>query len=235
MLYLKYTQLLVCLAWTIRAEAGCLATPVSVRLPPTLSGEADDDWKPPPVGWDFGNWYQTNSSSANTFQRNLQWSTFPLDPTDPTGKRSDLSSFQLVGNDTVLTSYGEDTPTETPAVYYYQGTGILQEANDYLQILAWGTDCHGIGYRLSYSTFTEFTQTPASVDILSRTAKGPDARTLGKIQEKLIAFGVDEITKLTKAMVPALQDGARDGQPPILTCDEHCKSNEDLLDLIGSG
>lgn len=213
--------------------ATCVGSQVSVRLPPTVSNpNTGSNWKSPPIGWDFGYWYQTNSSSPNSFQRNLQYSTLPLDPARPAGQRSDLSSFQIVTNDTVYTSYGEDTPTPIPGVYHYQGTGILKDANDTLEIIAWGYDCRGEGYRISYSTVTEFTKTPASLDVLSRTKKGPDAVTLKKIQDALVAFGNAEVTALAKAIGPALQDRARDGQPPIQECDDYCKSNEDLLGLF---
>lgn len=155
-----------------------------------------------------------------------------MDPSQPTGKRTDLSSFQIVNNETVFTSYGEDTPTVIPGVYHYQGTGILEQANDTLEILAWGYDCRGDGYRISYSTATEFTKTPASLDVLSRTKKGPDAATLGKIQSALIALGNAEVTALAKAIGPALQDSGRDGQAPIQKCDDECKTNKDLLGLF---
>lgn len=208
---------------------------VSVRLPPTLDdGASTANWKTLPVGWDFGYWYQTNSSSSNSFQRNLQYSTLPIDAKKPAGPRSELSSFQITGNETVFTTYGVDTPDAYPSVYNFTGTGILANATDFLEILAWGEDCRGNGYRISYSTLTAFTKTPASLDVLSRSKLGPDNTTLNKIRHALIAFGNQDITKLANAMVPALQDSGRDGQPPLQTCDASCQSNEDLLAIIGS-
>jgi hypothetical protein len=210
----------------------CLATPVFVRFPPTIQNDSKTHWAPPPLGWDFGNWIQTNSSTSNPWMRNLQYSSTPVDPHHPAGDRNDLSSFQLLNNDTVYTSYGVDTPTSIPAVYSYASTGVLQGANDTLEVLAWGYDCHGVAYRISYSTLTSLTQTPASIDVLSRTDKGPDSVTLSKIQHALVAFGDATITALAESISPAVQDGGRDGQPPIETCDDTCKSNSDLIGLF---
>lgn len=213
----------------------CKATPVSVRLPPVLTSSSTN-WQAPPVGWDFGNWFQTNSSNPNTFQRNLQYSTLPIDPANPQGQRTDLSSFQINnGDNTVYTSYGTDTPTPIPGVYFYQGTGILQQANDSLEIIAWGNDCRGDQYRVSYSTFTAFSQTPASLDVLSRTPLGPDATTLGKLQAAFLALNNADFSALVKAIGPAIHDSGRDGQPPILECDAECQTNKDLLPLLGGG
>ncbi|KAK3317087.1 hypothetical protein B0H66DRAFT_311540 [Apodospora peruviana] len=218
------------------ASALCIASPVSVRLPPTFdNGLSTLTWLIPPIGWDFGYWFQTNSSSPNTFQRNLQYSSVPLNPLHPIGPRTDLSSFQTVGNATVYTSYGIDSPLAPGfvAAYNYTGTGILGKATDFLEVLAWGTDCHGVGYRVSHSTFTAFTQTPASVDVLSRSKRGPDATTLTKIQHALIALGNAEITALASALGPALQDSGRDGLPRVESCDDACQTNENLLPLLG--
>ncbi|KAK5989611.1 Botcinic acid biosynthesis cluster B protein 12 [Cladobotryum mycophilum] len=164
--------------------------------------------------------------------RNLQYSTLPIDLHKPTGPRTDLSSFQLTTINTVFTSYGVDTPTLTPAVYNYSATGILQGATDFLEVLAWGYDCHGVGYRVSYSSFTALTNTLASIDILSRTNKSPDASTLKSVQNALVAYGDANITALAQAIGPALQDDARDGMPPIRQCDAYCMSNQDLLGLL---
>lgn len=212
--------------------AACTSSPVSVRLPPTLSNGHGSNWKNMPLGWDFGYWYQTNSSSANAFQRNLQYSTLPIIADQPQGARSDLSSFQLVTNDTVYTSYGVDTPAAIPGVYRYQGTGILKDATDLLEILAWGVDCDGVGYRISYSTETAATKTPASLDVLSRKKSGVDATTLKKIQSALVALGNGDVTALANKIAAAIQDNGRDGMAPIQECDDYCKSNEDLIGLF---
>lgn len=209
-------------------------THVSVRLPPTF-GTDPEDWEAPPVGWDFGYWYQTNSSTANEFMRNLQYYTGPIDDDAPTGLRDDLASFQVTGNDTVLTSYGVDTPsTTTPAVYTYAGTGILTGATDSLEIIAWGYDCHNVGYRVSFSSYTAYTNTPASIDFLSRTKAGPSSNVLSQIKSALIAFGNANVTALAEKIGPGVQDDGRDGMPPVDECDAYCKSNEDLLGLIGA-
>lgn len=209
----------------------CFASSLSVRFPPTLGNVSHTHWRHPPLGWDFNNWFQTNSSSPNAAMRNLQYNPTPIDPDDPAGDLNDLSSFQLLNNDTVFTSYGIDTPTSIPAVYSFAGTGLLKGANDSLEVLAWGYDCRGVGYRVSYSSLTTLTQTPASIDVLSRSDKGPDSATLSKIQDALVAFGDASITALAKRIGPALQDGARDGLPPV-QCDAACKNNEDLAGLF---
>jgi hypothetical protein len=232
---IRDASVLLGLAWsaTAHGESRCLASPVSVRFPPTIAN-INPHWVRQPIGWDFGYWHQTNSSSANDIMRNLEYYTKAVDAEDPRGVRSELTSFQVPNSSTIYTSYGIDTPTNITEVYEYRGTGIISGATDFLQFLAWGTDCRGVQYRISYSTYTAYTGTPASLDVLSRTADGPDAETLGKITDALIAYGDEAITALANALVPAPYDGARDDLPPVQECDAYCESNEDLLELIGA-
>ncbi|KAM7184804.1 hypothetical protein V8F20_012049 [Naviculisporaceae sp. PSN 640] len=219
-------------------SATCVASPISVRLPPTFDGGASTaTWSIPPIDWDWGYWYQTYSSSANTFQRNLHCWTMPVDPVgSPAGVREELASFQLTGTDsTIYTTYGLETPISPafPFAWNYTGSGILSQATDFLEILAWGTDCNGVGYRVSHSTYTAFTNTPATLDILSRSVDGPDPITLANLQSALIGLGNCEITARAEAWVAALHDTDRDGLPPVETCDAQCQTNENLLPIIG--
>lgn len=214
----------------------CAMTPISVRLPPTF-GIDPPNWKSPQPDdrfYSLGYWYQTNSSSADSIMRNLEYSTEPIDPGNPKGPRTDLASFQVAGNDTVFTSYGVDTPKSTPATFTYAGTGILDGATDSLEILAWGSDCYGTPYRVTYSSYTEFTQTPASIDVLSRAPRGPDSAILGQILRQLVAFGNDDVTALAQAIGPSPYDGKRKGSPPVDECGDYCQTNENLLPLMQS-
>lgn len=217
--------------------ATCTASPISVRLPPTFDGGASTDtWSIPPVDWDWGYWYQTYSSSANSFQRNLQFWNMPVDPVgSPAGVREELASFQLTGADsTIYTSYGIDTPIGPafPFAWNYTGTGILSQATDFLEVLAWGTDCNGVGYRVSHSTPEPFTNLPATLEVLSRSVDGPDATTLADLRTALVALGNSDIAARAEEWVAALHDADRDGLPPVDSCDEECQTNENLLAII---
>ena len=140
---------------------------VRARIPPTFNttdhghrhGRA---WLAPPVGFYFKPWSMILASNPQyAAMRNVQYDPTPIDPSDPTGLVNDLFSFQFPGNDSIITTYGVDTPhPHFPAVLDYAGTGILVGATSQYSILVWGCDINKVPYYASYSTAVEFTDTP---------------------------------------------------------------------------
>lgn len=103
-----------------------------------------------------------------------------------------------------------------------------------MYILAWGKDCNNVGYRISYTTATDYTNTGESLDVLSRSKDGVDMRTLAKIRLFFAQKHNENITALVRTLKPVLLDGGREGQPPLEECDAHCRTNEELIEhLIG--
>lgn len=208
---------------------------VKLRLPPSMNnGKTPVYWKPPPVGWYSRLWHMIYASNPQyTAFRNFQYDSLPLNPADPAGPVNDLSSFQLPGNSTIYTSYGVDTPHPTlPAVLEYEGTGILAGATSEYSGLTWGCDKNGVPYYASYSTATEQTSTPAGIDILSASDLGPDQKTVDAIINGLKKLPNQEIKDLAATMTKMVQDGSRRGLPRVV-CDDYCKSNQDLLAILG--
>ncbi|KAH7384123.1 hypothetical protein DE146DRAFT_667924 [Phaeosphaeria sp. MPI-PUGE-AT-0046c] len=208
---------------------------VQVRLPPPLvTSSYPPFWTPPPTGFYFKLWSMIYASSAQfTAFRNLQYDPSPIHPAHPTGQVNDLTSFQLPGNDTIYTSYGIDTPNyQWPAVLDYAGTGILEGAMSQYSLLAWGCDKSGNPYYASYSTAAELTQTPAGIDIMSTEDQGLDEETAEVLIEMLKALPNEELSGLASGLVRMVQDGGRDGLPRVV-CDDSCKTNENLIGIIG--
>jgi hypothetical protein len=148
--------------------------------------------------------------------RNVQYDPTPIDPSDPTGLANDLFSFQFPGNDSVITTYGVDTPhPHFPAVLDYAGTGILVGATSQYSILVWGCDANRVPYYASYSTAAEFTGTPAGIDLMSTSDQGPDQDTIDAVVTALKKLGSDEITKYVEVLERMVQDGWRRGMPRV--------------------
>jgi hypothetical protein len=190
--------------------------------------------------------------------RNLQYDPTPVDDDDtcdPCGLVEDLFSFQLPGNDSIITTYGIDTPHPYfPNVLEYAATGVIVGATSEYSMIAWGCDAKGVPYYASYSTATELTSTPAGIDLMSISDDGPDQETIDAVVKALKRLGNEEITGLVESLTRMVQDGGRRGMPRVswrlvvmeqdgidandmqATCDdEYCKSNQGLLDLIGGG
>jgi hypothetical protein len=173
------------------------------------------------------------SNPANLALRNFQYDPTPVDAANPTGPVNDLGSFQVPNNTKVFTTYGVDTPQTTyPSEYMYAGTGIIEGASSLYSVLAWGCDENRLPYYVNYATATELTKTPAGIDIMSTKVTGMDEKTLQTVLNRLRELGNDEITAMANAMSPMTNDGGRDGMPRITTCDEECKSNKDLLEIL---
>lgn len=173
-----------------------------------------------------------HSTSNNTLYRNIQYVPTPINSSEPTGPRNDLSSLQLLNNITVFTTYGVDYPVPgLKNVYQFNSSGIITGADDVLNILAWGYDSSGTEWYASYSTITTLLNLPASVDVLSRKDNGPTRDTFEAIKCALRELGNADLSKLVDELVAIKQDGARDGEAPIV-CDDYCKTNQDLLLLF---
>jgi hypothetical protein len=153
---------------------------------------------------------------------------------DLNGPLNDLSSFQLPGNNTVYTSYGVATPNpDYVAVYDYRGTGILENATSQYSWLGWGCDGRGKDYYVSYSTASEASGTPAGIDIMSILDIELDEETKVRVVEVLKLSQSEEIRKIANTFVANVQDGARRGMNRISKCDDECKSNKDLVGVLG--
>ena len=193
---------------------------VSARLPPSLSlNPPSPRWSAPPVGWYFKPWNMIYASNPQYLAfRNLQYDPTALDPANPSGQVNDLTSFQLPANDTVYTSYGIDTPNPRfDAVLEYEGTGILAGATSEYSVMAWGCDTAGTPYYVSYSSETALTATPAGIDIMSTSDKGPDGATVDALIAALKTLTNPKIRALVDALTKMTQDGARNGKPRVVS------------------
>jgi hypothetical protein len=148
--------------------------------------------------------------------RNLQYDPTAVDPSNPTGLVEDLFSFQLFGNDSIVTTYGIDTPHPYfPNVLEYAATGVITGATSKYSMIAWGCDARGIPYYASYSTATELTSTPAGIDLMSTSDQGPDQDTIDAVVSALKKLGSKEITALVEGLTRMVQDGGRKGMPRV--------------------
>lgn len=208
---------------------------VDVRLPPWKNSEPREaSWIDPPVGWYFQPWYLIWSSNTQYKGiRNFESDPNPVDPSQPTGQVDDLASFQVQDNDTVYTMYGLDTPDQQySGTWHYASTGVLTGAGSTFAILAWGCDAAGKAYYASFSTASESTRTPVSLDIMSLNKNGADLETTQTLLKTLASVQDQEIQQATVALQKIPQDGGRDSMDRITTCDKACKSNADLLPLL---
>ena len=196
-----------------------------------------------PVGWRYGNWKFTSSSQpAYAAFVNVQWDLSPSFPQSATipGQDNDVASFQIAGDPsgTILTLYGIDTPrlSNDPSigsgwadVYDWVGAGAVSTMNNSIEVIAWGYDTDGIPYTLVYETpITDPAHPqPADIDVASRSDSGPSQATLTEVFAALSSLGNQELSDLIGQVVPLVQNGARDGQPPV-TCDATCMSNSDF-------
>ncbi|KAH7068785.1 hypothetical protein BKA63DRAFT_450163 [Paraphoma chrysanthemicola] len=209
---------------------------VRVRLPPALDGSGHHtSWVAPSPRWYFKPWSMIYASNLQyTAFRNFQYDPTAIDPSEPSGLVNDLSSFQLPGNDTVYTTYGVDTPHTTySTVLSYAGTGILEGATSDYSLLAWGCDARGQPYYASYSTAVELSSTPVGIDIMSTSNSGPDEATFEALVKALNNLRNEEIRGLVATLTEITQDGGRNGLPRVDTCDDYCKSNQNMIGIIG--
>ena len=194
---------------------------VQVRLPPTFNTTSyphhGKHWPTPPVGFYFKPWSMILASNTQYAAfRNLQYDPTPIDPSDPTGLVNDLFSFQLPGNDSIITTYGVDTPhPHLSAVLDFAGTGIIAGATSQYSILVWGCDANRVPYYASYSTAVNFTSTPSGIDLMSTNDQGPDQETIEAVVKALKGFGNEEISGLVDELEQMKQDGGRRDLPRV--------------------
>jgi flavin-binding protein dodecin len=194
---------------------------VRVRLPPTFNTTSHNHharpWLAPPVGWYFKPWNMMLASNAQYAAfRNLQYDPTAVDPSDPTGLVEDLFSFQLPGNDSIITTFGIDTPHPYFSnVLYYAATGVIEGATSEYSMIAWGCDAQGVTYYASYSTAAELTSTPAGIDLMSTSDEGLDQATIEAVVRALKRLGNEEITGLVESLTMMVQDGGRRGMPRV--------------------
>jgi len=157
-----------------------------------------------------------------------------VSPYDLNGPINDLSSFQIPGNDTVYTSYGVATPNNIyVAVLEYRGTGILENATSEYSWLGWGCDGNGNDYYVSYSTAAEASGTPAGIDVMSVVDTGLDGATKEKVVDVLKQSASETIRNIAGKFVTNIQDGGRRSLGRITECDDECKTNKDLIGIVG--
>ncbi|KAI0786491.1 hypothetical protein C8Q75DRAFT_276239 [Abortiporus biennis] len=221
-----------------RGNSQCEESPINVRLPPTINPhpESSRSWVASPPGWFYGHWGVT-SSSQPLYQplQNFQYDGSPVFPQshDLPGQMNDLSSFQLPNTTTVSTLYGIDTPrrsndkslgSEWNDVYDFVGTGALSKMNMTWSVLAWGYDSCNNGYMLLYEPPVASSGASAGLDILSRVYSGISLETQTKLLSEIRKLNNKDLSDLVSQIVPLVQNGARDGMPPVV-CDVACMNN----------
>lgn len=143
---------------------------------------------------------------------------------------NDLTSHQVLNGsgDTVFFEYGLDylvTANGTTAhdAYAYFPTGPLSSENNTWEVISWGYDLDGVPFAVMYET-PAFREGAASLDIISRDVRGPNAITLSWILEAVKALRNSALTSLVGNVQKLVQDGGRNRQPwPI--CNATCQTN----------
>ncbi|KAI0786490.1 hypothetical protein C8Q75DRAFT_276172 [Abortiporus biennis] len=166
---------------------------------------------------------------------NFQFDSSPVFPQsiDFPGQNNDLTSFQAPNSTIIHTGFGIDTPrrsndkslgSEWNDVYDFVGTGAFSETNNTWELLAWGYDTCSDGYMVIYETPVAANGAPAGLDIESRTDSGPSSDTLNELFTALRKLNNQALSSLVSETVPLVQNGARDGMPPV-ACDAACVNN----------
>lgn len=160
----------------------------------------------------------------------MQWTLSPTDTYSMDGTLQDLATeFALNSTSYVYANYGIDTPTviggvPVPDSYFYLPTGPLTFANNTWEVIAWGYDNDGVPYSVLYETPTAGGRISASLDVISRDAKGPTRKTLDLIYDGVKALHNDELDTLLGLLVSVKQTGGRDGQL-YPSCNTTCATN----------
>ncbi|KAJ6098473.1 hypothetical protein N7467_000008 [Penicillium canescens] len=193
-----------------------------MRLPQDAPGAHFPGWQPPPPGWVFGNWKVMKSS--NPLYPDLQNMEVDLSPVFPQSKdninqTNDLTSNQLPGNNQLLVTYGVDTwrPQNDGVYIFKSGNGNFTYQ---LEILAWGIDTAGNGYKVTYENEAPAIHGPRALTIESRVVGGPTDETTKAIYKKIKDLGYGPLTDLVGEMRDLVHDGRRDGVPGV--CDAAC-------------
>ncbi|KAF2178758.1 hypothetical protein K469DRAFT_695279 [Zopfia rhizophila CBS 207.26] len=195
---------------------------VEARLPLIYTINANaSSWTPPPPGWILGNWKVTWSSSPGYVSlHNFEVDLSPVFPQSKTSVNqfNDLSSYQKEGEKNLTLYYGIDTMrSENDGIYNFTNAAKVFEYR--LEIVAWGYDTAGVGYKVTYENKLDGI-IPEALSVESRARHGPTNETLIEIVAKIEKLGSKTLSTLARGMVGLTQNGGRDGIPAI--CDAAC-------------
>ncbi|RYP61827.1 hypothetical protein DL770_009696 [Monosporascus sp. CRB-9-2] len=197
---------------------------VKARLPLIYSTNTTaGSWTPPPPGWIFGNWKVTWSStpvylSLHNFEVDLS-PVFPQTQTS-VNQMNDLSSYQLEGEKNLTLYYGVDTMRpENDGIYNFTSPAFGSASEYRLEILIWGYDTAGVGYKVTYENIRG-EDAPEALSIESRVPHGPTDETFAEIVAEIEGLGSEPLSTLARDMVRLTQNGGRDGMPAV--CDAAC-------------
>jgi hypothetical protein len=203
-----------------------------MRLPTAITNETTRGWEATPPGWFFGTWYFTHSNQENYFTfRNMQWTVSKRNPNDLDDSLNDLTTFQILNStdNTVWEIYGIDTPAIVQGAperdsYYFNPTGELAFGYNKYEFIAWGYDRDGVAWFVMSETVPGDTTTLATLDIGSRSDKGPNEETMELIREAMVQLGNEELLAVMSNVTKLVQDGGRTGQlwP---ACNATCQTN----------
>jgi hypothetical protein len=204
---------------------------IEFRLPPTFELPSQHAWEPTPPFWFLGTWYfgYSNSLIYQLFQ-DMQWTLYPTGTYGIDGTLQDLTTeFALNKTSFVFKNYGIDTPTvikgtPVPDSYTYIPTPPLTFANNTWEVIAWGYDSEGVPYSVLYETPADGGLVGPSLDIISRSDKGPSKPTLDTIYDGIKDLHNDALDALLKNVVKLPQNGGRNGQL-FPSCNATCQTN----------
>ncbi|GJC90781.1 hypothetical protein ColLi_13619 [Colletotrichum liriopes] len=184
-------------------------------------------WAQPPSGWVFGNWKVTWSSSPNYPPlHNFNVDLSPIFPQTPDNiyQVHDLSTYQINGTRDLTIYYGVDNKrADDSGIYNF--TLPRGGLNYRLEILVWGYDTDGVGYKVTYENEAPEIQAPAALSIESRVATGPTQETVSKILAEVKKLGWEPLVTLAEKMIPLTHDDGRKGLEYV--CDATCTGAED--------
>jgi len=160
----------------------------------------------------------------------MQWTLYPTGTYGLDGTLQDLTTeFALNETSFVFKNYGVDTPTlingqPVPDSYTYIPTPPLTFANNTWEVIAWGYDSDGVPYAVVYETPADGGIVGPSLDIISRSDKGPSKPTMDAIYDGISDLHNDALTALLKIVVKLPQNGARNGEL-FPSCNATCQTN----------
>lgn len=218
-------------------SAICAPEQIAVRLPPTQFPPSEQPpFNAPPPYWIWGNWKLLYSSRPEYHQlANIQPDHYGIMPneTSPYGYQTDLTSWSNFANQsdpTIYTAFGFDQPRPEvgPIVFLFTGTGKLN-ISTYWELLGWGYDTNGIGFRVEYESQIPFAGYQPSINFSSREETGLPAATLAKLHKMLgtIFAGHAELSALLANVTAVPLDGRRTGKSPV-PCGMQCIQNENI-------
>ncbi|GKT50973.1 uncharacterized protein ColSpa_11154 [Colletotrichum spaethianum] len=136
----------------------------------------------------------------------------------------DLSTYQINGTKELTIYYGVDNKrAEDSGIYNFTlPSGGL---NYRLEILAWGYDTEGNGYKVTYENEAPEIQAPAALSVESRVATGPTQETVSRILAEVKKLGWVPLATLAEEMIPTTHNDGRKGLEYV--CDATCTGTKD--------